>query len=192
MNTAINRIKSNKAMKSFLLFFTMAFAASCVESLKITSDYDREVNFAAYKTYSIDKLTTTGSVNQLNTERIIKSIRSEMKKKGFTENMSSPHLLVHAATIVKDKISLSAYNNSYSYYRPYSFWRMPASGYATIQTSEYKDGTLIIDIADATTNKLVWEGTGYSEITKQPKDPDAAISKAVARIMEGFPAGTTK
>ena len=179
-------------MKSFLLFLTMAFAASCVESLKITSDYDREVNFTAYKTYSIDKLTTTGSVNQLNTDRIIKSIHSEMKKKGFTENSSSPHLLVHAATIVKDKISLSAYTNSYGYNRPYSFWRMLASGYATIQTNEYKDGTLIIDIADAATNKLVWEGTGYSEITKQPKDPDAAISKAVARIMEGFPAGTAK
>lgn len=177
--------------KGILLLIGVALMSSCAQTIKVTTDYDRSTNFSTYKTFSFYALASTLNVNEMNQDRIIKSIRMEMLKKGFTENNYTPDLVISAITVLKDKKRLSISGNSYGYggfYRPYGYWGAPASGYASVQANEYKDGTLIIDIADAQTKKLVWEGTGISEITKQPKNPDASISNAVGKIMAGFPA----
>jgi Domain of unknown function (DUF4136) len=183
-------MKQGLKFKGIVLMMGVALISSCAQSIKVTTDYDRTANFTAYKTFSFYALASTLNVNELNQDRIIKSIRLEMLKKGFTENNYNPDLVINAITVLKDKKSLSVSGNSYGgFYRPYGYWGAP--GYATVQTNEYKDGRLIIDIADTKTKKLVWEGTGVSEITKQPKDLDASIGKAVGKIMAGFPAGTS-
>jgi len=46
-------------------------------------------------------------------------------------------------------------------------------------------------VIDASSNQLIWEGTGNKEIDAQVKDPDTAISNAVAQIMAGFPPSST-
>jgi hypothetical protein len=56
---------------------------------------------------------------------------------------------------------------------------------------DYKDGSLIIDVVDIKTNRLLWEGKGNAEIMQQPKDPDEAIGKAVEKIMNEFPQRST-
>jgi hypothetical protein len=48
----------------------------------------------------------------------------------------------------------------------------------------------LIDIIDAKSDRLVWQGTANAEITKQPKDPDQAIGNTVTRILADFPAGS--
>lgn len=187
-------MKKGLTFKGIVLMIGVALISSCAQSIKVTTDYDRSVNFSTYKTFSFYVLASTLNVNELNQDRIIKSIRMEMFKKGFTENNYNPDLMINAITVLKDKkyLSVSGSTSGYGgFYRPNGFWGVPASGYGTVQANEYKDGSLIIDIADAKTKKLLWEGTGVSEITKQPKDLDASISKAVGKIMAGFPAGTS-
>lgn len=134
--------------------------------------------------------SNTSAVSQLNADRILYSIQSEMSKKGFMEDKMNPDLLVNVVTILKDKRSVSANHSTYAYggvYRPYGHWAVPVSGQTTVQTSDYKEGTLIIDIVDARTKKIVWTGDGNGEITKKPKDPDEAIRTIVSKIMESFP-----
>lgn len=179
-------MKQKNTFKGVIAVIGIALLSSCSQTLKVTSDYDRSTNFTAYKTFSFYVLASTLNINELNQDRIIKSIRKEMLKKGFTENNYNPDLVINALSILKNKKSLSVSGNGYGgFYRPYG-----ASGFGTVQANEYKDGTLVIDISDTKTKKLVWEGTGVSEITKQPKNPDEAISKAVTQIMASFPSGS--
>jgi hypothetical protein len=64
-----------------------------------------------------------------------------------------------------------------------------ASANTTFQANNYREGSLLIDVVDAKTNKLIWEGTWNSEFEKKPKNPDEVISKAVNKIMADFPQG---
>jgi hypothetical protein len=117
-------------------------------------------------------------------------------RKGLKETGSNPDLMVNAMTILKDKQEVTATTNYYGYggaYRPYGYYGgAGASGYTTYNTYEYKDGSLIIDIVDAKTNKMIWEGVGNKDIDKAPKNPEEAIAKAVASIMANFPPGAGK
>jgi hypothetical protein len=121
------------ATKFLLLVLTAVTIVSCISSLKITYDYDRSTNFSSYKTFSMYHLATTLNVNELNAERIWKSIRTEMIKKGYKENDKNPDLLINAFSVVKDKKYVSA-NNSYDWaYRPYA-------ANTTFHAYDYKDG----------------------------------------------------
>jgi len=167
--------------------------ASCGTTVNVSSDYDRANNFSGYKTFSVyDLKTKEGQVSSLNAERIVKAIRAEMTKKGFTESSSNPDLQVNAMTFLKDKQSVTANTNYYGYgggYRSYGYWGGGVGGTTTYNTYNYKDGSLIIDIIDSKTNKMVWTGTGNAEIDKAPKNPDEFIAGAVTKILAAFPPG---
>lgn len=164
---------------------------SCKPALKVSSDYDRSANFSAYKTFSLYYLVTNKNVTELNEDRIWKSVRAEMLKKGYLENNNNPDLMVNAVSVVKNKKYISATSTGYGgVYRPYGYWGGGiglASGSTTIQAANYKEGSLVIDIIDNKTNKMVWQGTGNAEFEKSPKNPDEVIGNAVNKIMANFP-----
>jgi hypothetical protein len=175
-----------------MLSLGLILIASCGPTLKVTHDFDKNANFSGYHSFNFYNLKTTGSVSQLNADRIVEAIKAEMVSKGYKENSSSPDLMINAVTILKDKQSVSATTNYYGYgglYRPYSYWGGGmAYGSTSVNTYNYKDGSLIIDIVDAKNQKMVWQGTGNSEIDKTPKDPTEKINTAVTKILESFPA----
>jgi hypothetical protein len=182
-------------MKGLLLALPAVLMMSCKPTMSVSTDYDRSANFSTYKSFSLYYLVTNKNVNQLNEQRIWNAIREEMKRKGYSENDRNPDLLVNAVSVVKNKQYLSVTSNSYGYggvYRPYGYWGAGAGrsfGTGTVQEVNYKDGSLMIDVLDARTKKLIWEGTVSAEINKQPKNPEEAVQKAVSKVMSGFPAG---
>ncbi len=134
-------------------------------------------------------LKATGTVNQFDRDRIIKYIKAEMIKKGFSENKNNPDLMINAVSVVKNKRSLVANTNFYGYgglYRPYGYW-MPVSGHTTIDAYNYRDGSLVIDVVDDKTKKLVWEGNANAQFEKKPKNTEDVISEVVAKLMKSFP-----
>jgi len=170
--------------------------ASCEPSLKVSSDYDKNVNFSKYKTFAMFKSDNwSDAVSQLNQNRIINGIRNEMVKKGFQEVTTTPDMMVNVVAIFKDKTSVSSTTDYYGYggyYRPYAWGAGGMSSTTNYNVQNYKDGSLIIDIVDVATKSLIWQGTGNKEIDKPAKDPDTAIPKAISSIMASFPPGASK
>jgi len=174
-------------IKNLLLILSAGLLFSCKPTLKVNTDYDRTADFSAYKTFGLHYLVTSRTVSQLNEERIWNSIRSTMSQKGYIEKDRNPDLVIHAISVVKNKNYLSATSSGYTgLYRPYGYWGGSAT--TTVQTNQYKEGSLVINVVDAKTNRLIWEGIGNAEFEKTPKNPDEAISNAVTKIMTGFPA----
>ncbi|MNE44875.1 hypothetical protein D3C80_1391290 [compost metagenome] len=171
---------------------------SCAPTVKVTTDYDHAANFSEYKTFAVyDLKAQQGQVNQLNVDRVAKAIRNEMLAKGFTES-SNPDLKVNAVSILKNKTQVTADSNFYGYggmYRPYGYWgggAMMGGGSTTFNTYDYVDGSLVIDIVSAKTDKLVWQGIGNAEIDTRPDNPEQFINDAIKKILAGFPPGAVK
>jgi Domain of unknown function (DUF4136) len=164
---------------------------ACGPTMKVNSDYDKNANFQQYKTFTLYHDTNKISpISGLNKDRITNAIIAEMTKKGFSQTNSNPDLLVHTVTILKDRVSVTANTNYYGYggaYRPYGWGTGGANSNTTYDVQNYKDGSLIIDVVDASTQKLLWEGVGSGEIDKPLKNPDAQIPSAIERIMATFP-----
>ena len=177
-----------------LCLFSIVLLLTACANITVTSDYDRTANFSGYKTFAFYQLTDkSGSLSDLNKDRILKAIKANLMRKGFTETNNNPDLMVNATTIFEDKkrvIANTDYYNVGGYYRPYAWGPYSlggVNGVTTVNVYDYIDGSLIIDILDTARKQLIWQGTGNKEIDKPSSNPDATINEAVTKIMESFP-----
>jgi len=184
-NTIIMKksIYLSAAILSSLILFT-----SCGPTLTVTNDYDRTANFSQFHTFKIVKLEQQyQALSQFNQTRVINAVQAQMIAKGFTPS-ETPDLLVNITSIMKNQKELVA--NSYGYgggYRPYAWGGGNMS--TTVNVQNYTAGSLIIEVANASTQKLLWEGIGNQDIEAPSNNPEKAINSAVQKIMASFPPG---
>lgn len=168
-----------KTLKFLSVFFLVIILASC-SSVRVNADYDKKANFTNYKTFAylksgIDKV----EISDLDKKRILNSIEEVMISKGFTKS-ENPDILISIFT--KERERVDVYQN-YGFgwgWNPY--WGM---GYTNVMTSP--EGALFIDIIDAKTKELVWQGEGSGYLTKDTEKKDARIKEFVTRILEQYP-----
>jgi hypothetical protein len=177
-----------------LSLISVMVATSCETPIKVTTDYDKSVNFSRYTTFAMLTLNEKDqSISQLNANRILKAVKTQMLAKGFEEDTASPDMKVNVVTIMTNKQEISANTNNYGYggaYRPYGWGA--GSGYTTVDVKDYTDGSLIVEVIDASNNQLIWEGVGNKDIDGPSKNPDETIPAAIAKIMKDFPPGKNK
>lgn len=170
---------------SLLLLFVLVFT-SC-NTVKVASDYDREVDFNQYNSFAffkpgIDK----AEISDLDKKRILRAIENEMLAKGFTKS-ENPDLLVSIFTKTRENVNV--YNNPHHYgygwgWHPY-YWGM---GYNRVNTST--EGTLYIDFIDAGEQELIWQGMGTAALAKEVNRKQERINEIVREILEAYPPGS--
>jgi len=173
---------------SAVIISSLILVTSCGPTMTVTSDYDHTANFSQFHTFRIVTLEQQyQAVSQFNQTRIINAVRAQMIAKGFTETENAD-LFVNITTILKNKQEIVA--NSYGYgggYRPYAWGGGNMS--TTVNVQDYQAGSLIIEVANASTKKLLWEGIGNQDIDQPASNPEQAITNAVTKIMASFPPG---
>jgi hypothetical protein len=173
---------------SAVVLSSLILFSSCGPTLTVTSDYDHTANFSQFHTYKIVQLDQQyQALSQFNQTRVINAVNAQMLAKGFTQS-ENPDLLVNITSIMKNKQEIVA--NSYGYgggYRPYAWGGGNMS--TTVNVQNYTAGSLIIEVANASTKKLLWEGIGNQDIDQPSSNPEQAINTAVQKIMTSFPPG---
>ncbi|HKQ15692.1 MAG TPA: DUF4136 domain-containing protein [Steroidobacteraceae bacterium] len=169
-----------------------ALAVACTSGPKIRADGDPSVDFTAYKTFGFfDQLSTDKSkYATMLTGRLKDATRAELTKRGIQES-PQPQLLVNFSTNVENRTEVNSTGTSASYgfygYRGgmYGAW----GGYPQdVYTTHYQQGTLAIDLVDASKKQLVWQGVAEARLTQQMRDnPGAAIGSVVADIFAKYP-----
>ncbi len=184
-----------KLLIRFCLFVLVAaLVASCKPSVEINSTtYDKTVHFPDYKTFSMITYTPQGEVNIENLKHIENSVKEELTKKGFKETNSNPDMVVNIKTVMKKRqtrTTKTSYSNTGESLQTMIYWSQygSAAGETTVEESNLKDGSLVVDVLDAETKRRVWQGTVNTEISKAPKDPRKVISATINKMMAGFPA----
>ena len=163
------------------------------ETLRAQSDHDSAQSFASYRTYTwiADEplMAPPGQalqVSPLNRQRIVRAIEDEMRAKGFQKSMdrSKSDFAVSYTVGARDRLDVS------SYPAPYAGrwgWGGPYFG-SQVDLHMYTEGTLAIDIFDASTHQPVWHGWGSKRITAHDVTHAAEqIPPAVTQILKSVP-----
>lgn len=171
-------ISVKKAVVKTVVAGVMAVSAltlvGCASGPKIHSVYEQGINFSEYKTYSfVDKLDPSGEqqYRTLTNKYLQEAIRKELNLRGLTESETSD-LLINFHVSTKEKIrsttSPSMNGGYYGYRGGYGYSYGMGYGSET-RVSQYTEGTLNIDVVDASQKQLVWEGVAVGKL-KEPKE----------------------
>ena len=156
--------------------------ASCA-SVSVSSDHDTKADFTRYKTYaflknSIDKV----EISDLDKRRILSAIESELNAKGFTQS-DNPDMLVSFFTKSTQNVNVNNYGPAWGWgwgWGP-GMW----GGYSSVSTNT--EGTLYIDILDASKKELIWQGEGRGNLSRNAEKKEEQIREFVARILSQYP-----
>jgi hypothetical protein len=174
-------------MKHLLFFACVLFIAASCSSVRVSSDFDKTAGFASYKTYAFTPEAQSIPLDDINRNRILSAIETELAAKGFTKS-DKPDVLIDVNIKAEKQMSATATNTGgYGYGYRYGW----GGGFSTttIDYDTYVDGTLFIDMIDVSKKQLVWQGRGTKTI-----DPDANqqkreqnINYAVKQIFMKYP-----
>lgn len=167
-----------------LPFLLLLFLASC-SSVKVYSDYDKQVDFTPYKSYAFHKTgIDKAEISDLDKKRILRAIDETMSAKGFTKS-DSPDLLISFFTKEREEVNVNQFNAGWGYGWGWGWNPFLWGGNTTV--TRHTEGTLYIDIIDARKKELIWQGQGEGVLTKDRDEKEALIKEFVAKILEQYP-----
>lgn len=193
-------------MKRFVALATaLLLGFSQLVNAQVSTDYDRSVDFGQYKTYAFTKpeVNVKNPVysSPLLMERIQGNLARELGERGLTQQTTKPDLLVKVHTYTEDKtrnvVNGPAYGPFFPYrwgFFPYRFgyWPMWGGGFyggwnnQASRQENYTQGTLLVDMLDARTKKLLWRGA-IQGVVDNPNRLDRQVARGVRKIMKDYP-----
>jgi len=180
-------------MKRMIVVLT-AMALSACSSMKTSSDYDPAANFSDVKTYAWvaqKSQDTSYHLDGLMDQRVRAAVDTQLSLKGVT--LSDPQtadILVNYLTKVDKKINVDTFNTHFGYNPYYSSpWGMSGSMHTQTTVREYEVGTLILDMVDRETGKLIWRGSVADTIRDQntPEERVEVVNKAISEMLLNYP-----
>lgn len=168
-------------------------------SYPLTTDYDLDYDFAALERFAIKterhQPESSDYVSPLALDRLRNSLQFELGK-FYLQDIHQPDFWVQYHVVVEDKVSVRQYDDYYGYQHSYSRWhgaypyRAPTT---RTEVNEYQQGTVVVDMIDAKTNKAIWRGvvTGKVKERDNPQDSEQAIRELVEKMLEDFPPDKT-
>jgi len=165
----------------FILLAASLGLASC-SPFQVRSDYAQSANFSSYKTYKlrIDDL----KINDIDKDRVLNELSKQLQAKGL-QSGENPDLIINVKANHK-KITEINSSNPYGMYG----WGGPFGwgvGMNRTWTSNYNEGAVIVDMIDAQTQKLVWQGIGSGISVDRPKTKEKQIPQIMEEIMANYP-----
>ena len=186
--------------KLTILLFLAIILGAC-SSLKITSDFDKEADFSKYKDfYYLGWADDSGQMlNDIEKQRIENAFGEEFKKRGIVfVDQNEADAAVSLFIVVDQKTSTTAYTNHYGGYGYGGGYRYPGWGWGGGQSTttyneyDYKVGTLVVDVFDAESKSLVWQGVASATISENPQKRESNIPRVAQAIMAKYPVSPTK
>lgn len=175
--------------------------ASCT-NIKTSTNYDPNAVRAldSYRTYAwlpMKEGADPRVYNPIIQARVQLAVDRELQARGYqkVEEGRTPDFKIGWHGAIDEKVDVDYVNRFYGYgwdpwYDPfYGPVAYGGAGLAEPVVREYREGTLILDIVDGDSNKLVWRGTAESELSESmdAKESQKLINEAVDEMLEKFP-----
>jgi hypothetical protein len=176
-----------------LALVATAVLAACATGPRVRTDYDPTADFGRYQTWGFYKpiaMEESGYSSWIS-DRIKDNVRREMEARGYRLAESNPDLLVNFQGIVQEKTDVwtmprSDFQYFYSYRRR-AYFAVPV-WYDETQVNQYTEGTLTVDLVDATRNRMVWTGAAIGRVVRRsPQEKMAEVDAAITGIFAQYP-----
>jgi len=164
--------------------------------IPVSQDFERDFDFSGLRTFAWDlnednQWGVAGS-NELVDRRIIAAIENTLTAQQFSQvDREKADFLVLYNVEVDQRISSSNVSGGVSMGRS-SRGRHGSIGISTgSQVRTYEQGTLLIDVVDVASDKLVWRGVSAQALPdlSDPQRLTDHINNTVAAILKQFPPG---
>ena len=163
----------------------MLLAASASFAQQVKTDYDRSADFSKYTTYSWEKVQTQ---DPLLVDRIKQAVNAALAEKSLTPVESGGQVAIVAIEMTKNQQTLNTFYDGFG-----GGWRWGGGfGNATTTVDNYKVGTLVVDLFDANTKKIIWRGSASDTLSDKSDKNIKNLDKGVQKMFEHFPPGEKK
>jgi len=175
-------------MRRLTLGIGLILAAGCAGQ-QVTTDYSPATSFSQFTTFALVSSPDTAAAQQLLDQRVRNAVQAQLTTKGLTPaDRQNADLYVGYGMVDKTHRQLYTYNDGWGWGGGWG-WRYYRWGVAwpmTVQrrVETYTDGTVVVNLVDAKTKKVVWEGE-VPDVVNLPvdnpvratKEVDAAVTK---------------
>jgi len=175
----------------------MAVALTCMMFLfvgisvaqQVKTDYDRTANFTQYKTYSWEHVKTK---DPLLEDRIKNAVNAALAARGWTQVESGGDVSIVAIQMTSNQETLNTFYNGFG--GGWGWRRFGGGGFgeATTTTDIYKVGTVVVDLFDAKTKKLLWRGSSSDTLSNNSDKNIKNLDKGVEKMFQKFPPDAPK
>ena len=164
---------------------TLLLFAAASFGQQVKTDYDRAADFSQYKTYSWEKIQTQ---DPLLVDRIKEAVNGDLTAKGLTPVASNGDIAIVAMEMTKNQHTLNTFYNGFG-----GGWRWGGGfGNATTTVDDYKVGTLVVDLFDAKTKKVIWRGSSSDTLSDKSDKNIKNLDKGVQKMFDHFPPNEKK
>lgn len=162
---------------STIYIISLLIFSSCANSYHVTSDFLPQTDFKTYESYAVldDDHGFITNADPINMQRIENAIQNELKGMGYEES-KTPQLEVFWY------VKVDRHSEPYFYRDQYNRWDNSAHP----QVIQYKEGTLVIDLIDCASNKVIWHGKTSDRVYEDMKHIDKKIDAAVKEMMDQY------
>jgi hypothetical protein len=162
-----------------LLLATASFAGPT------KTDYDHNTDFGQYKTYSWEKVQTQ---DPLWVDRIKEAVNAALTAKGLTPVNSGGDISLLAMEMTQNHRTLNTYYDNFG-----GGWRWGGGfGNSTTTVDTYEVGTLVVDLFDSKTKKLIWRGSSSDTLSDKSDKNIKNLDKEAQKMFQHFPPGAKK
>jgi hypothetical protein len=177
-----------------VIVVTILLATGC-SGIKVSQDYDPQTDFGSMTTFQWESETQAKSGdpridNPLRDRRVRKAIMRVLAEKGFNQSAGvTPTFLIRYQYTLRQKIESSGTSSGFGF----GMGSYGHRGGIAIGTGnsirEYDEGALVIDFIDATSQALLWRGTGTQRFNEydDPEKASREINSQVEQILAQFP-----
>lgn len=170
-----------------LTWILVVAMAGCASGPKTRVDRDPATDLSAYRTFGFyDQSAGASRYTTIMSARLERATREQLERLGYVHDAESPDLRVNFRLNIVERQEVRS--TPATGVRPvfYGGW----AGYSGIETVNYRQGTLVIDLVDAARSALVWRGVAEGRLDgKVTKNPGAAVDATVRELFTGFPGG---
>jgi Domain of unknown function (DUF4136) len=170
-------MKHTRMALAFIL--VSLFACTAASAQKVQTDWDKKANFNQYHKYSWGKVQASNSIWQ---GRIQDAIDKDLQKHGWQRVDNGGEVVITAVGAVRNQQEYQ------TFYNGLGGWRWGGFGdTATTEAVNYRVGSLVVDLYDASTKKLLFRGVAGDMLSEKPESNEKKLEKAVDKMFEHFP-----
>jgi hypothetical protein len=175
-----------------LSLVALLIGAGTVLAQDVRYNFDKQANFAGFKTYKWVVLKGGSGVSDLVDRQIKDAVDAELAKKGLARSESdTADLYVGYQLAVDQEKEFTSYNTGWGYGPGWygGGWYGGGGGMTTSQTSTIYVGQLALDVYASSPKALVWRGLASKTIDPKakPEKQQKNLAKSVAKMLKNYP-----
>lgn len=162
----------------------LSLAGACLLFASVSTDYDKSADFGKYHTYSWIGVSATDALWQ---DRIKNDVNQQLTAKGWTMSPSGGDAAVSAFGRVKNEQTLNTFYDGLG--GGWGWRRGWGGGVETASTTVENTpvGTLVVDVFDGSSKKLIWRGMSSDTVSSKPAKNEKKLEKDVESMFKKFP-----